>query len=143
MSSLYIPGRGSVSLKALKVDAIVNKYDERLFFGKNEDTGDWCIFVRMPRPQLPFPVIGFQDTIPEPEDALRRLKEADTLRVGNTIYNDVVKSQEDYRNKFEYKANEASAESAEVVEHLMRKHGKSPIIKSISKGVSNDIGSDV
>ena len=36
--------------------------------------------------------------------------------------------------------SQAGEESAEVVEHLMRKHGKSPIIKSTRKvkGVSKD-----
>ena len=55
------------------------------------------------------------------------------MRFGDKIYNDVVRSQRDYRAKLEYDASQASAESAEVTEHLLRKHGKSPIIKSTRK----------
>jgi hypothetical protein len=139
--NLWIPGMGNTNSKAYLVDRAVNAYDERLMFARNEDTGDWCIFIRLPRPSDPYPVIGFQDRIPEPVEAIDRLKAADTMRVGEQIYREVVKSQEDYRKKFEYASDEASAESSEVVEHLMRKHGKSPIIKSFSKGVSdNDAG---
>jgi len=139
--NLWIPGMGNTNSKAYLVDRAVNAYDERLMFARNEDTGDWCIFIRLPRPSDPYPVIGFQDRIPEPVEAIDCLKAADTMRVGEQIYREVVKSQEDYRKKFEYASDEASAESSEVVEHLMRKHGKSPIIKSFSKGVSdNDAG---
>jgi hypothetical protein len=61
------------------------------------------------------------------------------MRHGDQIYKDVVKSQNDYRAGLKYAADEAIADSAERTEHLMRKHGKSPVIKSFSKGVS---GSD-
>ena len=38
MTSLYIPGRGDVDFRSLSVDKAVNKYYERLFFARNEDT---------------------------------------------------------------------------------------------------------
>jgi hypothetical protein len=126
--------------KAWRVDQAVNAYDERLLFAKNEETGDWCVFIRMPVPEPPYPVCGFGNDIPEVDDVMLRIRQADTLRNGEAIYRDVVRSQNKYRSALEYNTDQAASESAEVVEHLMRKHGKSPIIKSFSKGVSDDAG---
>ena len=137
---IWIPNMGDYDMRAWKVDRKVREYDERLMFGRNEDTGDWCIFIRMPAPQDPFPVIGFQKSIPEPNDALDRLKAADTMRHGDRLYKEMVASQKKYRDDLEYKSDQAAQDSAERVEHLMRQHGKSPVIKSTRKvkGVSKD-----
>ena len=40
--SLWLPN--TVNYKAYKVDKAVREYDERLMFGVNEDTGDWCVY---------------------------------------------------------------------------------------------------
>lgn len=133
--NIWIPRHGEVDSRAWKIDQRVREYDDRLMFGRNEATGDWCIFIRMPAPADPFPVIGFQNRIPEPDEALDRLKAADTMRHGDRIYMEAVRSQREYRDGLEYRSDQASAESAEAVEFLLRKHGKSPIIKSTRKGV--------
>lgn len=131
---MFIPGQGVVDTGAYRVDAAVKDYDERLLFDRNAETGDWCVFIRMPRPQEPYPVLGFGDRIPEPHEALERLKRADTMRSGDAIYREVVRSQKAYRAELEYIGDQASAESAEAAEHLLRKHGKSPIVKVFMPG---------
>jgi hypothetical protein len=138
MSSIFIPGRGSLSWSEINADRAVKEYDDRLFFARNEETRDWCIFIRMPHGEDPVPLLGFGDEIPTAEVALERLIKSDTMRFGKEIYDDLVKSQEKYRAKLEYDASQASDEAVEPVEWLMRKHGKSPIIKSFSKGVSSN-----
>ena len=138
---MLIPGHGITDTRAYMVDAAVKQYDERLMFSQNEDTGDWCVFIRMPRPERPYPVFGFGQDIPDASVVLERLKRADTMRNGDAVYREVVRSQEQYRKNLEYNTDQAGEESAEVIEHFMRKEGKSPIIKSFSKGVSdNDAG---
>jgi hypothetical protein len=126
---MFIPGQGNVDTDAYRVDCAVKEYDERLMFTKNEQNGDWCIFIRMPRPEPPYPILGFGNTIPSVDAAMRRLKQSDTMRNGEAIYNDMMKSQEIYRKNLQYKADQASEESAEPVEFLMRKEGKSPVVK--------------
>lgn len=140
MTSLFIPGRGTVDTRAWRVDQAVNEYDERLLFAKNEETGDWCVFVRMPGAEPPYPVCGFGREIPSVDDVMIRIRRSDTMRNGDAIYKDLMRSQEKYRAELKYNGDQATDESVEVVEHFMRKHGKSPIIKSFSKGVSNDAG---
>lgn len=137
MTNLFIPGRGVMDSRVYLIDRALNDYDERLMFARNEDTGDWCVYVRMPAPEPPFPVFGCGHDIPEPKELIARVKEGDMMRNGDRIYNDMIKSQEKYRADLKYKGDQASEESTEVVEHFMRQHGKSPIIKNLSKGVSS------
>lgn len=134
--NIWVPRRGEVDIRAWSIDRRVREYDERLMFGRNESTGDWCIFIRMPAPSDPFPVIGFQDRIPEPDEALDRLRAADTMRHGDKIYKDAIRSQMKYRDDLEYASDQAASESVDAVEFLLRKHGKSPVVKSTRKVVS-------
>lgn len=136
MKGIYIPGHGEMSWDEIRVDRAVKEYDERLFFARNADTWDWCVFIKMPAPEPAYPVIGFGYNVPPVEHVMDRVRAADTMRTGNQIYDDIVKSQEKYRKKLEYEASQASEAAAEPTEWLLRKHGKSPIIKSLPKGVS-------
>lgn len=139
MTSLFIPGRGDVNFKALKVDKAVNNYYERLFFARNEANGDWCVFMKMPPGVDPVPVLGFGVDIPDPEFAVKRLWECDTRVHGDRLFDEMIKSQERYKNEKRYAASQASGDSAERIEHLLRQYGKSPVIKSTrKKGVSDD-----
>lgn len=138
MSGIYIPGHGEMSWDEVRVDRAVKQYDERLFFARNADTWDWCVFIKMPSPEPAYPVLGFGYNVPPVDHVMQRLVAADTMRAGNKIYDDIVKSQNDYRAKLDYAANQAGEEASEPVEWLLRKHGKSPVIKSFAptgKGV--------
>jgi hypothetical protein len=129
MTKIWIPGRGDYDMRAWKVDRVVREYNDRLMFGRNEDTGDWCVFIEVPRPDPPVPVLGFGTEIPEPEEALKRLYKADTARHGMKIYDEIVKSQEEYKERYRKASDEASEETSEVLEHFLRKRGKSPVVK--------------
>jgi len=127
--SIYIPGHGEMSFDEIRIDRAVREYDERLFFARNADTWDWCVYIKMPRPEEPYPVVGFGKELPRLDDVMMRIYNADTARHGWQIYDEIVKSQEKYRKDLRYKGDQASEESAEVVEHFLRQHGKSPVIK--------------
>ena len=136
MSSIFIPGQGTKSFDELRIDRAVREYDERLFFARNDDTRDWCVFITMPRPEPPYPVIGFGSELPPVEEVMRLVRRSDTKRHGWKIYDEIVQSQEDFKKQFRVKADEATEESAEVVEHFLRQHGKSPVIKEF---ISHDV----
>ena len=136
--SLWLPN--GLDYRAYKVDEAVRKHDDRLMFARNAETGDWCIFIRMPGDRPPFPVIGFQNTIPEPHEAINKLNAGDTRKHGDRMLMEARKADEARRRELEYVSDQAAEESADHIEHLMRKHGKSPVIKSFSKEVKR--GSD-
>jgi hypothetical protein len=129
LMSIYIPGHGEMSWDEIRVDRAVKEYDERLFFARNAETWDWCVYIRMPRPEPPYPVIGFGREVPSVDVVMRKVYNADTTRHGWQIFDEIVESQEAYKKQFRDAADEATEESAEVVEHFLRQHGKSPVIK--------------
>lgn len=129
MSSIYIPGRGEMTFDEARIDRAVREYDERLFFARNKDTWDWCVYIRMPRPEPPYPVVGFGRELPPVDEVMRRVYRSDTHRHGWAIYDEIMDSQEKFKKKYRDAADEASEESAEVVEHFLRQHGKSPVVK--------------
>jgi hypothetical protein len=116
-----------------KVDAAVRQYNERLSFKLNEDTQDYCIYMRMPYPEPDLPILGFGREIPHPDLACKKLWESDTMIHGDKILKDILKSQEDFKNAKRYAADQATEDSAERIEHVMRMKGDSPVIKSFSK----------
>ena len=135
---IYIPGRGSVDSDVYKVDAAVRQYNERLSFDLNEETQEYCIFMRMPHPEPDLPILGFGRMVPHPDVACKKLWESDTMIHGDKILNDILKSQEEFKNAKRYAADQASADSAERIEHLMRMNGDSPVIKSTRKVVKKN-----
>lgn len=138
--SLWLPN--GVSYEAYRVDRAVREYDERLMFGRNEDTGDWCIFIRLPGDNPPYPVIGFQDTIPDPATAIARLNQGDTRKHGERIYKEILESEKRRKALLEYASDQAAGDSVERTEHMMRQRGASPIIKVYSKGVGKHDSDD-
>lgn len=142
MSSLFIPGRGNVDFKSYHIDCEVNAYDERLMFAKNEETGDWCVFVRMPGSEPPYPVCGFGQSMPSVDEVMLRVRRSDTMRNGDLIYNDLIRSQEKYRADLQYKSDQAGEESAEVMEHFLRQNGKSPLVKVFMNSEKGVVKSD-
>ena len=130
---LFIPGHGNMSSKQFLIIDALKRYDDKLMFARNEETGDWCVYSRMPYPEPPFPVFGFGQEIPEVHVVMDRVKSGDLRKNSDRVYRDIIKSQEKYRANLQYNADQASEESAEVVEKFMRIHGKSPLIKSLPK----------
>jgi hypothetical protein len=125
--------------RAYKVDQAVREHDDRLMFARNEETGDWCIFIRMPGDRPPFPVIGFQNTIPEPHEAITKLNAGDTRKHGDRLLMEARRADEQRRKALEYVSDQAASDAAERTEHMMRQRGASPIIKSTrKKGVNSD-----
>ena len=139
---IYIPGRGSVDSDVYKVDRAVNQYNDRLSFEFNEAGQDYCIFMRMPYPAEPVIILGFGEKVPHPDEACKRLWESDTLVHGERILNDILKSQEDFKNAKRYAADQASGDSAERVEKFLRDRGKSPVIKVFTNAKREVVASD-
>lgn len=129
--NILVPGKGMVNASALRVETAVNRYDERLHFGFNEVNRDWIIYVKMDRDfdsqyhidgAPVYPVLGFQDRIPEPDEAIERLIKADVWRNPERL-DEMNKENERTRKEQEEASNEALEETAERIEFEMRKQG--------------------
>jgi hypothetical protein len=127
-----------VNPAAMRVNDAVKEYDERLRFGFNQANGDWIVYILMPRDfdaayyiegQPVYPVLGVGTEIPHPEDILKRLYRADTLRNGEAILDKMNKDNDYLRKQRANEMAEFDEEMAERIEFELRKEGLSPITK--------------
>lgn len=124
---IWIPGSGMVDLAIRRVLVAVQEYDERLTFGRNEDTGQWTIYLFRDRDEPPFPILAFEGAEPpHPEDAVKRLYRMDALRRGEEILDEVNRNNASIRQKYEDKASDASGLAAEALEWGYRQMGAHP-----------------
>ncbi len=123
-ASIWLPGRGVTDFQERRVDAAVREYDETLRFGRNNDTGQYCIFM-VKRGSAPLPILGFNE-IPHPDDALRKLWKTDTLRHGNEILDTMNAENEEVHTERRAAADQANGIAAEGFEWLMRDQGQTP-----------------
>ena len=115
----------------------VREYDPNLDFGRNERTGQWCIFLKRgtgeASKEVDLPILGFNE-VPHPDDALRRLHQADALRTGNEILDKITKNNADIEARKEVAAQEATQAAAEGFDWGFRQMGKAPHSKVFIPG---------
>lgn len=146
MSIIHLPGRGAVDLATRKVDLAVNEYDERLFAAKNPRNGLDTVFVKMSPftdwmnddgldidGQRCLPILAFPEGFPHPEEVLRRVYLADSVRRGDEILNEINRKNEAIRVAERYRASEAAGETAEVMEHVSHRLGLTPYHRNLRK----------
>jgi hypothetical protein len=119
-----------------RLNRALNQYDERLRFGRNEDNGDWCVFLCL-RGERPIPVLGFQDEIPEPDEMIRRVEAADTRKHGDKILIEMEEHNNRLRAEVREKADEAEWQLAEGMESFLHAQGKTPYTRIFSKAVES------
>lgn len=123
--------------EVVRVRRAVKEYDPNLDFGKNELTGQWCIFLKRGTSEVTrevdLPILGFND-IPHPDDALTRLRQSDALRTGNEILDKITRNNQDIEDRREVAAQEAAHEAAEGFDWGYRQMGKAPHSKVFIRG---------
>ena len=136
-NKIWVPGShaNSVDKRIADIQRKLTEYDERLVFGRNEETGDWCIFVKMPPGAAVelWPAIGFRTEVPEPDEAMRRLIEADTLRIGDRFFDEAKAEALRQAKARSDAASEGESIAAEGMESFMHRNGKTPYHRSLRK----------
>lgn len=106
------------------------EYDARLGFGRNEDTGQWVVFIRQGETEETkggdLPILGF-NTIPSPDDVKERLYKSDAVRRGSEILDAINRHNDEISQKFEDAADDAIGETAEAMEWFNRVNGTHPV----------------
>lgn len=125
---MWVPASHEIR-EATAVRNAVRTYDPDLSFGRNEETGQWCIFLRQgankAASEWDLPILGFND-IPSPEAAMDRLIASDARRRGTEILDELNKSNQDIEDLRKRRADDAIGSTAEAFEHGFRKMGKHP-----------------
>lgn len=118
----------------IEAEKAASDYDSNLSFGWNEQTQQWCVFIKagtMPASKdRDFPVLGFQN-IPSREEVQRRLYESDAFRKGVNILREANKHNDELLNKDH---SDVDGQTAEAFEWGFRKMGKSPYTKVYMPG---------
>jgi hypothetical protein len=133
---IWIPGAlGQVDAQTWRISVALREYDERLVLARNEDNGQWCVFMRMPRggdwPEL-YPVFGLTEPPHDPRtlevrDVMRRVINADTARQGQKILDDIVRTNHALSHSKDAAAQAATANLAEVAASAMMRAGTAPV----------------
>jgi hypothetical protein len=105
----------------------VADYDPDLMLGRNNTTGEWAVLMKNgPHDGQPFPVYSLGKELPSYSEIQRKLYESDVRRHGHKIVEQIQRRTEARKKQLDTVGHEASAESAEVIEHGMRKLGMLP-----------------
>lgn len=128
-TGILVPGRGIVNVAAMRVDAAVREYDERLRFGYNPTNEDWIVYIALPRDyegahyhidgEPVMPVLGVGREIPPPSVVTRRLYETDAWRHGNKLYDKMLAENERQKKINQEEADAEIAEAVERAEHAI------------------------
>lgn len=129
MTSFWVP-RSHEIREAWAVHKAVRRYDENLAFGRNEQTGQWCVFMRQGTGEAAsdkdLPILGFDD-IPTVDAAIDRLQKSDARRRGKDILDELNKHNRDIQEERKRAADDAVGEAARAFEWGYRKMGKHPV----------------
>lgn len=118
--SLWVPGLGDVPLHLRASMKAVEEYDADLQLARNEETGDWCIFIER-RGQAPFPVFNLGAELPSPDGIKQKLYNADVRRHGHRILEQVDRNNAQRLAEMRAVTDEAAGDAAETIEFAMRK----------------------
>lgn len=121
----FVAGRGMVDSDVLRVERVVNEYDERLYFDRNLETGQYCVYLKTPASEPDLPIFGW-DYIPDPEAAIRRVYQADALRHGEEILDQIDRANTERERPYVEATEEAEGQMAEAFEWGFRKMGAHP-----------------
>lgn len=130
MGALWLPGQGMVSLSGTRVDNALREYDSRLFFARNPDTGDFCIFINMGPSDPPYPLYGFRHE-PSVEEALTVVKDRDTQRRGDEILKEMRRSRDQARADEDYASQQGAEAYAEGLESYLHDQGELRYFRSL------------
>lgn len=130
MGALWLPGQGMVSLEGSRIGRAVSEYDDRLFYARNDETGDYCIFIKMGPGNPPYPLYGWREE-PSVEEALRVVQDRDTKRRGDEILREMHKQRELAHAEQDYRASEAAGIYAEGLESYLHDQGQTRYFRSL------------
>lgn len=121
----FVAGRGMVDSEVLAVDRAAGEYDERLYFDRNQETGQWCVFLKTIPSEPDLPIFGW-DSIPHPDDAIKRIHQADSLRHGEEILDRIDRENAERERPYKEAVDDAQGQLAEAFEWGFRKQGVHP-----------------
>ena len=124
---IWLPNSGVVPVGSINASKAVEDYDPDLMLGRNEQTGDWHVFIKDgPHDHQPFPVMYLGPELPSYDEIQRLLYTHDVRRHGAKIVEAIERRNAAERERLEKQHHDESAEVAEHIEWGMRQMGAHP-----------------
>ena len=126
---IFLSHLGMVDKSVHTIHQLVKDYDERLYVDRHN--GEWVIKIAVDRPNPPIPVLSLNAYMnKDPRDVLDWIRKNDTKRHASDMRDLVNKHNAQLRKDAELRGDSSLEEGARVLEHVMRKVGKSKVVKS-------------
>lgn len=138
MSYFYDPDTGEMDKDHYYSWKAAKQYDDRLILRFNPAGGDYIIQIRtdmsdgMPRLKT---VLGFGKKLPTPDEVTKALYESDGWKHGDRVLREMDEREAVKKKNNQWLRDEIAGDAAERIEKVLRKDGKSPVVKSFP-GVS-------
>ena len=127
---VWLPGHGVVPVGSINASKAVEDYDPELMLGRNEQTGDWHVFVKKgPHDGQPFPVMYIGPELPTYDEIQRLLYKNDVRRHGAKIVQAIERRKRVEQERLEKQHHDENAEVAEHIEWGLRQMGALPKLR--------------
>ena len=124
---IVLPSGVVVPVGSVNASKAVEDYDPDLMLGRNEQTGDWHVFIKKgPHNGEPFPVMYLGPELPPYDRIQELLYKNDVRRHGAKIVDAIERRKADERRRLEKQHEEENAEVAEHIEWGLRQMGAHP-----------------
>jgi hypothetical protein len=124
---VWLPGHGVVPVGAINASKAVEDYDPDLMLGRNEQTGDWHVFLKNgPHGGQPFPVMYLGPELPPYDEIQRLLYTNDVRRHGAKIVEAIERRKRAERERLDKIHADENGEVAEYIEWGLRQMGAHP-----------------
>src|SRR3954466_3782466 len=110
---------GMVDSIIMRLDNAAREYDDKLFLDRHKDTGEWCVYIHVERPQPPYPVFSLGKTLPTVPELIDRLRKTDSHR--QDIRAEMNRANAAIVAEIDAKTREEIGKAAEAVEYIARK----------------------
>lgn len=136
MAYFYDPDAGELSKEEFASYRAAKQYDDRLVFKFNPENQDYIIQIRtdqsdgMPRLKT---VLGFGRKLPTPDEVTKTLDGADGWKHGDRVLREMDEREAQRKKNNQWLRDEIAGEAAERMEKVLRRDGRSPIVKSLPK----------
>lgn len=121
MTSIYVPGKGNMDTRILRVDRALHQYDERLYLKFNEVSQEWCVFVKVPRGSGDdVPVLGLGTEVPHRDYVLEKIRSMDTKTHASNMLELIRRNNDKVREDGQKKFLDGAYETADIIHTLTK-----------------------
>ena len=127
---IVLPSGVTVPVGSVNASKAVEDYDPDLMLGRNEQTGDWHVFVKNgPYDGQPFPVMYIGQELPSYDEIQRLLYTHDVRRHGAKIVEQIERKKRIEQERLAKQHHDENAEVAEYIEWGLRQMGALPKLR--------------